>query len=476
MVEPYSLDPQTNVSMETGFVSIHVFDRLMKYDSTGKLVTGILARFPIVSREGTLYAFELRKDIKFSDGRPLTSKDVLFTITRALKPETKGWNTWIFDSVVGAKAVIDGKTERLKGFTIIDENRFTIELEKPYTPFLSGLASPYAGIISQEACEKWGDQWGTKIVGSGPYQVFEWNRGKSLRLIKNSYYWGKEAAYDEIESRFSDDFIQDLAGFRAGVLDEIAVPAEDRDLIEGDTELTEHFVEAPALNIYYLSANMTHPILKDSRIRQAISLGIDREKLCDSIMKNSAKPAYTFLPAGILGHDPRTKIEYNPSRAKTLLIEAGYPKGLELDYPCIQIIDADYALKSMLEQVGIHLKIRKITQDERSKLIKEGKDTITLRYWWADIPDGDNFLYNKFNSQFNRCGNYASAKFDLMSEAARYESDLLKREKLYRDMDWMLCQSDWAVMPLYYGKELALVNKKVKKFYIDPVSSLPTFP
>lgn len=476
MLEPASMDLQSNVSMETGFIAVHVFDRLMEYDRTGRLKLGILAESPTVSSDGLTYGFKLKPGLKFSDKSPLTAEDVRYTIIRALRPETGGWNAWIFDSIQGAQEISEDKTSVLKGFVIKDDLTFEIHLSQPYVPFISGLASPFAGIIPSDGCETMGKDWGMRVIGSGRYSVAEWLPGKSITLVRNTQHVGLQAEYDEIVNVFSEDFQQNMAGFRSGAFNQISVPAEAYEVVSTDDGLKESFVSVPALNIHYLGMNVHHPILKDSRVREAISLAIDRERLSHVVLKDAAIPAHTFLPPGIQGHDEEAHIPFDPQRAKDLLAAAGYPNGFDLDYPCKHIIEADYALKSMLEQVGIRLDIRKVTHEERLQSLKDGTYTMILRYWWADIPDGDNFIYNKFNSRYNRYKGYANKAFDAMSEAARVEKDYGRRGGLYEDLDRRLCAEDWVVAPLYHVKESSLVTPEVVGFYIDPVTSLPMFP
>lgn len=461
--------------METGFVSVHVFDRLMEYDKSGKLVPGLLAKEPEVSADGRVYRFELKKSIRFSDGSPLTVKDVRFTMERALKPEQEGWIAWIFNSIEGADAVSDGSAQTLSGFVETDGLHFEVRLSQPYAPFVQGLASPYAGIMPAETCTKLGKTWGAQIIGTGPYGVSEWEPGKRLVLTKNPLFWGNPVQTDQLVTLFGDDYFQNLAGFREGALDVIPVPAEQYDSVRSDGGLESAFKVVPALNIHYLNINSKHPILKDVRVRKAISLAIDRDNLCAKILKGAAIPAFTFLPPGIPGYDPDARIPYDPAQSRKLLAEAGYPDGIDLDYPCIHVLESDYALKSMLEQVGVRLKLRTITAEERKAINRAGQDTVVLKYWWADIPDGDNFLYNIFNSRISPRSGYVNPEFDRLSELNRREPDAAKRMAAYRRLDAMICRTDWQAVPLYHQSEAMLVGAGVSGVYINPVTSIPVF-
>lgn len=475
MAEPETLDVQNCVSMEAGFFGTHIFDRLMEFDRQGKLVPGLLEGYPTVSDDGRVYHFKLKEGLRFSDGSPLGSRDVKFTVERALSPALGGWNAWIYDSILGAESVAQGESKTLQGFVIKDDLSFEIRLKEPYTPFVQGLASPFAGIFPEKGCQNAGDRWGQQVMGSGPYMLEVWEKGKRIVLKRNKNYWGEMPAIERIDTLFVTDYFQNLSGFRNHAVDCFAVPEEEYYGLSRDAELRGNLLTVQSKSIYYLSFNLAHPQLQDVQIRQAISMAIDRTALTQNVMHGAVIPAHTYLPPGIPGYDPVSVIPYDIEKAKALLASSGYPEGFDLDYPCVQIIEADYALKSMLDQIGIRLNIRSITSGERKELVSRNADTLILRYWWADIPDGDNFLYNKFNSQMAKVGNYQSAVFDQRSIEARTISDPLQREALYRQLDKQLCQEDWVVAPLYHHMESLLVAPRLKGVYINPVTAIPSF-
>lgn len=187
MHEFSTLDPQINLSVEVGYLAMHIFDRLLEYDEHGKLYPSLLKTLPTVSSDGIEYCFILKQGVRFSNGEELKSYDVKFTFERMLCGE-KNYNksTWIFDNIKGAKDVLNGLTNQLSGFRIINDYEFKIELEKPYMPFLSGLATPYASIFPKKVCMKLGEKWGDTIVGTGPFIVTSWVKEKEIVLEKNA--------------------------------------------------------------------------------------------------------------------------------------------------------------------------------------------------------------------------------------------------------------------------------------------------
>ncbi len=473
MREPVTLDMHRDVTMETGFISLHCFQRLMEYDSKGKLVPGLLSAPPVVSEDGLTYSFTLRSGQVFSDGSPLTSEDVKYSVERILKPESEGWNTWIFDSVRGAVAVMEGTEGVLSGFRVIDDWHFEIVLTKKYGPFIMGLASPYAAIMNSDIRLSPEDGWVDVPVGSGAYKPVLWEDGKRMILTKNPHYSGAAFKVDTIEVVFFDRFSEMLAGYERDAIDILSVPPEEMAGIQANIGVKDELETIRALNIHYLLLNNGNTYLKDVRVRKAISLAIDREALCTKVLKGAAVPAYSFMPPGVIGHNPDARIPYDPAEARRLIVAAGYPDGFDLDYPCVQIIETDYALKSMLEQVGIRLNIRQIDAQSRKELRATGKLTAILSYWWADIPDGDNFLYNKFHSSQPHASQYDNREFNRLCDSGRSESDLQKRDRLYKAADALLCREDWATVPISYNLESLLKKPWLGEAYLHPVNSIP---
>jgi oligopeptide transport system substrate-binding protein len=478
-----TLDPQADLNLEVGFIAMHVFSRLVDNDENGKIYPSLLKDMPKVSPDGLTYFFELRHDIKFSTGEKLNSFDVKFTFERMLRPETKGnKSTWVFDTIKGAKDLEDGKAKDLSGFKILDINKFEIQLDKPYAPFIQGLATAYASIFPEKECTEFKEEWNSKIIGSGPFKVLSWEKDKEIVLVKNENYFGTKPKLDKIVNtivdKSHDDFAKTQVLYDLGELDIISIPADKYNDYKDDPKYKNDLQVIQNMNTRYLTLNNQNGIFKDQKVRQAISLAIDRKKLCDVILNGSAIPAYTIIPKGIDGYDENAGIEFNVEKSKELLKEAGYPKGFTIDYlmryKAVQPMD--FAIQGMLQQIGIKLNMIAVYDDNKFYEIEnEGKYTMSLSNWCADIPDADNFMYNLFYSKMNRLSKYKNQHFDDMCDEARRITDLREREEIYKSLDKLLCRQDWATVPISHNIEVILKKPNLKGVYINPITNMQIF-
>ncbi len=475
-----TLDPQIDLNVEVGFFAMHIFDRLVEYDVNGKIYPSLLKYMPVVSKDGIIYNFELKSGIKFTNGDDLKSSDVKFTFERMLMPETNGKSQWIFDTIKGAKDIQEGKTKELYGFKIIDDYKFEIQFEKPYVMFIQGLTTPYASIFSEKACRESGPDFGKIPIGTGPFKVSKWEEHKEIILKKNEDYFGTKPQLGKIVNKiYKDNW--DFAGMQAeydlGKFDIIVVPPDKYAEYKSSSKYKDSLQFLKTLNTRYITLNNQNEILKNPKVRQAISIAIDRRKICKEVLKESSVPAYTILPEKIDGYDDTAYIEFNIGKAKALLKEAGYTNGLSIDYfqDNKNFLDLDYAIQIMLEQIGINLNIIHVNEEELNEVKKEDKLTMCLSNWWADIPDGDNFLYNLFYSKLNRASKYNNPVFDRLCDEARIISDKEKRKEMYKKLDYIICREDWVAVPISHNLEIYLIRPNLKNAYINPITNLPDF-
>lgn len=159
----------------------------------------LITKLPEISDDGLTYSFELKPDVKFHDGTTLTSSDVEFTFTRIFEPSDKNVSTWMCDMILGGKEMLEGKAEELEGFKVIDDTHFEITLDKPYSAFMSVLATPQMVIYPEKAYKEAGEDWGGKVyIGTGPYKVNEFDPKNKVILERYDEYHGGAKKLDEI--------------------------------------------------------------------------------------------------------------------------------------------------------------------------------------------------------------------------------------------------------------------------------------
>jgi len=330
--EPSSLDPQYHSLTPNIQISLTMFDPLVRSDPDLRPIPSLAESW---ENDGNAWIFHLRRGVKFSDGTPLTAHDVVFTYDRVPKVPNSPSS---FTLYLGPGA----KTEALDDYTV----RITTSTPFPILPIsLSNLAIMSSKAASGPAPEgKTTTELnsGNGLVGTGPYRFVSWRRGAELVLERNPHYWGTPPDWDRIVYRPISNPAARVAALLAGDVDMVEDPPTD-DLARLKQNKQLYVEEKPSVRVMYLALDQyaepspgirgtdKNP-LKDRRVREALSLAIDRYAIADRVMGGAAIPAGNLLPYPMFGTSekyaeaPRANVE----RARQLLAEAGYPNGFEI--------------------------------------------------------------------------------------------------------------------------------------------------
>lgn len=331
--EPTSMDPQYHALTPNIQLSQTLFDPLVCADAD-------LALKPCLAQSwtasGNTWTFKLRPGVKFSDGSPLTSADVAFTFDRVGKvPNTPSSFKIYLQKVVKVEAV-DPLTVRITTsapYPLLPTNMAQL-------PIMSAKAASGAAPEGKTTTEL---NAGNGLVGAGPYKFVSWKRGAEIVFERNPYYWGPKPAWDRVVYRPISNPAARVAALLAGDVDLIEdPPTDDLERLQKDPKLT---VTTKASNrIIYVAldqhgeatpgiqgTNGKNPLL-DKRVREALSLAIDRQALVARIMSGVATPAGQLLPSTMFGASKNlaTAPKADPEKAKELLKEAGYPNGFSI--------------------------------------------------------------------------------------------------------------------------------------------------
>ena len=186
---PYgdTLDMQVSTGSLSASIADEITESLLRFDDDNNEEPVLITDFPTVSEDGTVYSFELKQGVKFTNGTELTARDVKFTFERMFTPATGAKSFSYFSMIQGAKDMLDGKADQLSGFEIQDDYHFTITLEYPFAPFVKNLGTSYANIFPQDACTAAGADWGIddNLIGTGPYKIQSNDPNTEAVLVKN---------------------------------------------------------------------------------------------------------------------------------------------------------------------------------------------------------------------------------------------------------------------------------------------------
>ena len=326
--EPVTLDPALFTDIYAMHVAANLFDGLVEFDKDLNVVPAIASKWKI-SRDHKTYTFQLRKGVRFHNGREVGAEDFIYSFSRILHPDTKSPSAPLFFNIRGGKEFNEGKSKGIPGISAPDPLTLVIELEEPFAPFLSVLAMINAKVLPKEAVEK---NFGKEPVGTGPFRFRSWEPGKVIVLEANKEYFAGRPSLETLRFNLYQNLEWEkvFEDFEKGALDQALIPSSKYDSVVSNDDLKKKysFMSVPGLNLVYLGMNMTMDPFKDGRVRQAFIHAVNRAKLVKEITKRGNVPAKGVLPPGIAGYDPELEsYAYDPEKSKQLLREAGYPEG-----------------------------------------------------------------------------------------------------------------------------------------------------
>ncbi|MGZ3852792.1 MAG: ABC transporter substrate-binding protein [Flavisolibacter sp.] len=491
------MDPAFAKNQSIMWAVHQLYNTLVEGDSQLNIVPSLATRWEISDDKRT-YIFHLRNDVVFHDdacfpngkGRRMTARDVEYSFKRIVDKNTASPGAWIFN----------GKVDSVDGFRAIDDTTFQLKLVRPYQPILGILSMQYCSVVPHEAVEKYGSDFRSHAVGTGPFEFVAWEEGQALVMRRNPGYFerdetGKRLPYlDGIKVSFYDSKATEFLLFRQKKLDFINdIDASFKDEVltkkgtlrkewQGKIQLQTH----PYLNIEYFGilVDTTNALLKNSplsskKIRQAINYGFDREKMVLYLRNSLGTPAESgFVPAGLPSFDSNEVkgYSYNPDLARKLIKEAGYSSEtlppIKLQTIPIYSEIASYVARQ-LEEIGFKIQVDVVQKSLLLDLTSNSKSPFFRGSWIADYPDAENYLsvfYSKNPAPPNYT-RYKNPKFDALFEKAITETNDSLRYKLYRQADQVMI-NDAPVVPLWYDEVIHLVRPGIKGFPANALNLL----
>ncbi len=443
------LDPARFTGLTEWAIAIDIYNGLVQFDEKNAIVPDLAERWS-VSPDSRVYTFTLRKGVKFSNGREVVAADFKYSLERIMDPATKSPNTWIFEDVIqGATAMMKGETKEISGIRTPDKYTVVITLERPLGHFLSLLTMPQAFILPREEVERWGADYASHPIGTGPFTLAEWRRQDRIILRANPNYFAGRPYLDGQEIRIIPEVSTAEAEFKTGRLDVLGVPDATFTQWVTDPKWKPNIMKGAEMNIYYLGFNLSLRPFNDVRVRRAFAYAIPRKQILEAIFNGRGVIAHGPIPPGLPGYNAGiASVPYDPSKAKALLREAGYPDGLEAELLLTPTTDNRRlfdVLQASLRGAGVTLKP---AFRERAVYFRErrtGTFQIVRADWWADYLDAENFLYPLFHSASKPWTGYSSPKVDQLIDTARATIDPAKRVSLYQqaekaiieDMPWV---------------------------------------
>ncbi len=477
---PTTLDPALITDVLSGNIAAKIFNGLLRFNENLELIPDIAESW-IISPDGRTYTFRLRRDVQFSNGRTVTSRDFRFSFERVLAPATKAPLTWVLDKIKGADAFIAGKAGQVKGIRCPDDYTLVLSLRQPFGPFLSLLAMTTAYVVPHEEVERLGQDFGTRPVGTGPFVLSEWKHGQSVTLLARDDYFEGKPRLKGIRYRVIPEDLTAVMEFETGRLDALLIPSSEYRKYRNDPAWGARIYGRPGLNSYYLGLNCTRPPFNDRRVRQAVNMAIDRQRILETVFEKRGVLAAGPVPPDLwkYGKGPRNAggYSYDPVRAKELILEAGASGARITIYGSgdPEILDFLEVIKWYLDQAGLQADIRQLDWSAFKSAVNKGEPDAFWLSWWADYPDPENFLYPLFHAaSAGPAGNRTrciDAGLDRLIETAQRTVDERQRYALYRSAeDRIIKNAPWVFM--WHRADYYVVQPWVKDFRIYPIYSI----
>ena len=473
--DPPTLDPAlTQDATSAGYI-VEMFSGLVTIGQDLKIAPDLAKEWK-VSPDGKTYTFTLRDDAKFHDGKPVTARDFKYSIERACDRKTGSVvaDTYLGD-IVGCRDKLTGKAQEVSGVKAVDDKTLAITIDAPKQYFLAKLTYPTAFVVDEKNVTGGGRNWTAKPNGTGPFKLKQYTPGQSLVLERNDNYYGNpKPTLKEIDYMLAGG--SGMIMYENGELDIIGVGPNDIErVMDPSNALNKELQVNEDLSTSYVAFNVEKPPFDDPKVRQAFGLALDRQKLNDVVLRNTAKLANGIVPPSMPGYEnPNAKAPgFDPERAKQLLSESKYAGNLP--DVTINISSAGGGapsdlIQAMVEMWRTNLGVDvNIEQTEFATFLQDvsRRPNPYQMYslgWIADYPDPQNFLDILFNSKSldNHTG-YASPAVDKLLGQAAVEPDAAKREALYQQAEnQILTDAPW--IPLLHGIDHVLVKPYVKGY------------
>ena len=456
-----SMDPHVAPTFTSSALHQHVFDTLVAMDPKLTIVPDLATAWRATG--DTAWEFELRPEVRFSDGRALTAEDVAFSLARV-------------NAVRHGAGTYAPYARAISGVTVLGPHRLRLETATPYPMLLLDVAR--LRIVSAAAAADAGTaefNAGRAAIGTGPYRLVRWTPGERLELTRNPGYWRPAPVWENVTFRPIANDAARLAALLSGTVDLIdKVPMTDVARLRGQAQVTL-FVHDGNRTMFlvpdtareatpYAFDREGRPLernpLRDLRVRQALSLAINRAALTERAMDGLATPANQAAPEGMFGWSDRLPpARFDPAAARQLLAEAGYPNGFRLTLHCSNgryVNDRQTCLQvvQMLSRVGIEAQAEAEPQSVFMTRMTAFNASLLLNGWGSY---GDNLIVlrqalhsvdaSRGYGGFNR-GRYANAEVDGLIEQAAQTIDTGRRGALQGEA-MERAMADLGVIPLY---------------------------
>lgn len=470
-----SVDPELNNHAGDRSLALHFWDSIVNSRDGGKLEPALASSWKAL--DDKTWEFKLRSDVKWQDGTPFTAQDIVFSFQRAR-------------NVPGSVASYAGALRTVESTTAKDAHTVVIKTNTPNPNLPLDIASIY--IVSKHVGEKSKTEdynAGRAVVGTGPYVFTSYVPGDRTVFERSPGYYGDKPQWDKVTYRFINNGAARTAALLAGdvdVIDKVAV-----------TDV-EKLRKTPSVSVYtypglrvlllqpsfkagsneFIADNAGKPLaenpLRDVRVRQALSLAINRKAIAERVLQGTVTEANQWMPRNTFGYNPEVKdIAFNAEQAKKLLAEAGFPQGFQITihvpgdrYP--QAPETVQAVAQFWSRVGVKTKVEVVPWAVYSSRANKNDFAVSVIAWGNGTGEAGYGLLQTLASNdakrgrgANNWGRYSNESVDKALDAATVEFDAPRRAAIFRHAAKLVTE-DVGNIPLFHYQNIWAAKKGLK--------------
>ena len=487
--EPQGLDPHVVTGVPENHLIRALFEGLaVKNPVTLEPEPGVAERWTF-NEDRSVITFYLNPNAKWSNGEQVTADDFVWSWNRALHPETGNLYAYMLYPVKNAEAYAKGDVSEFSevGVKALDETTLEVTLNAP-TPYFIQLMDHYSTFaVHPETLLKFGKMtdrftpWTRvgNIVSNGAFVLEDWALNRHIKMIKNQEYWDKDnVSLNGVVFYPTENEVSEERMFRVEQLHRTeGVPLDKVPVYRAIPE--SPYMQDPYLGTYYYLVNIDRPPVDDVRVRQALSMSLDREQLARTVMQEVVIPAYSITPPGTLGYQPPKLFDFDPEKARQLLAEAGYPNGE--GWPGLDIIyntnEAHRKIAVAVQQMWkkyLNVDITISNQEWKVYLnaVSQRDFQVARRGWIGDYVDPNNFLDLFITDGGNNNTGFANDYYDemILQLAPRAPTEE-ERFAIFHEAETLLMQQ-MPIIPIYTYATRHLVHPSVEGMSANLMDSL----
>ena len=437
-----------------------------------------------ISPDHLTYTFHLRKNGFWSDGRPVTAEDFVYSWRRVLDPKTAARYASHLYHLLNGQEFNEGKIQdpTLVGVRALDEYTLEVRLREPvpYFLFLTSFYTLYP--VPRQAIEKYGPEWTQpgKIVSNGPFLLVEHRSHDKFVFLRNPNYWNaSEVRLSKVIAYAVDDNYTSANLYKSGVIDWVPSNYFPTEYIPYMRARFRDVRTLPFLSIYYYLINTTRPPLDNPLVRRALNLAVDRRAITDELLRGGQLPGAHYVPLGFPDYHSPPGPEFDPQEAARLLAQAGYPNGA--GFPPMEIVfntlENHRKIAEAVQQMWTkYLNIRvTLHNEEWATYLKDMNQLnfdIMRRGWVADYPDPSTFIELMESTNGNNNTGWKNAEYDRLMTLERNEIDPARRMEIMQQAEEILLR-ELPVIPIYTYASNNLIKPYVRGFRPSPTEQFP---